>query len=303
MSRDAWTADVESWTIHLQARGRSAKTIATYLESVNKLARWARENDVASPTIARRSDLEKWLVSIRESGVKDTTVLLHYRQARVFYMWLWKVEELDDSANPYRKLERPTIGKRVRPVPRDEDVRKLLAACKGRTFVARRDLAIVRLLADTGIRRNECANLKVADLDLARCRMLVDGKGSRERVVAFGAKTAEVLDAYLRARGRHKDAGLAALWLAGDPHRGALGYNGIRLVLSRRCKLAGIAAITPHELRHSAVGAAFEAGMQEHEAMSLFGWKSDVMPKHYAEATRDRRALETADRLRPGDRL
>ncbi len=80
----------------------------------------------------------------------------------------------------------------------DDELRRLLRACEGRDFDARRDLAIIRLLLDSGIRRAECAGLSVTDVDFEHNVVLVLGKGRRHRACPFGKKTALALDRYLR---------------------------------------------------------------------------------------------------------
>ena len=99
------------------------------------------------------------------------------------------------------------------PIVPEEGLQRLLAACAGKTFDARRDTAIVMFLLDTGARRAELAGLRVADLDLDLDVALVLGKGRRERALPFGRNTAVALDRYLRVRTRHKLAGLPWLWL------------------------------------------------------------------------------------------
>jgi integrase/recombinase XerC len=83
-----------------------------------------------------------------------------------------------------------------------------LAACAGKGFEARRDTAMLMLLVDTGARRAELVDLKLAHLDLDLDVLLVLGKGRRERTLPFGHTAGAALDRYLRARPRHKDAAL-----------------------------------------------------------------------------------------------
>jgi site-specific recombinase XerD len=97
-------------------------------------------------------------------------------------------------------------------VPEDA-LRRLLAACAGRSFEARRDAALITFLLDTGARRGEVAGLRVTDIDFDVDVALVLGKGRRERALPFGRTTAVALDRYLHVRARHKDAALPWLWL------------------------------------------------------------------------------------------
>ena len=70
-------------------------------------------------------------------------------------------------------------------------------------FFARRDETILRLLLDTGIRVSELCGLTLDDVDLERELAYVMGKGSRPRVVPFGARTGQSIDRYLRVRALH----------------------------------------------------------------------------------------------------
>ncbi len=70
-------------------------------------------------------------------------------------------------------------------------------------FLGRRDEVVLRLLLDTGVRVSELCGLDLTDVDLDRELAYVTDKGSRPRVVPFGAKTAQALDRYLRIRALH----------------------------------------------------------------------------------------------------
>src|SRR5688572_28352791 len=112
----------------------------------------------------------------------------------------------------------PLVPEQPVPVLSLDDLRALLKTCEGARFEDRRDAAIIRLLADTGIRRGELAGLTVGDVEIdARAGGgVVDvlGKGRRRRTVPFGAKTAIAVRRYLRDRERYpKAAGTDGLWL------------------------------------------------------------------------------------------
>lgn len=121
------------------------------------------------------------------------------------------------------------------------DLRKLFACCGGRGFEDRRDCAILRLFADTGIRRSELAALTVDDVDLDLGVVYVVGR--RPRSAPFGKRTAQSLERYLRARARHKDAAMTgALWLG---IKGAMTNSGVQRVVRERGRAAGIERAAP----------------------------------------------------------
>jgi site-specific recombinase XerD len=133
---------------------------------------------------------------------------------------------------------RPPMVPDERPVPvlGAEDLRRLLAACAGKTFEARRDTAIIMSLLDTGARRAELVGLKLQDVDFDLDVAGVHGKGRRQRALPFGRKTAQALDRYLRLRARHPHRDLPWLWIG---QQGRLTASGLVMLLRRRAHPRG----------------------------------------------------------------
>ena len=76
------------------------------------------------------------------------------------------VEDGEITASPMARMKPPHVPDEPVPVLGDDELRRLLAACEGKGFEKRRDMAIVRLFLDSGLRLAELANLRVEDLDL-----------------------------------------------------------------------------------------------------------------------------------------
>ena len=99
----------------------------------------------------------------------------------------------------------PIVPDEPVPVLARAELGRVLKVCKGTTFEDGRDLAVICLLADSGIRRAELAGLHLDDVDFDRKTVTVLGKGRRPRLVPFGAKTAQALDRWL-GTGRATDS-------------------------------------------------------------------------------------------------
>jgi integrase len=218
-------------------------------------------------------------------------------------------DEGEIDANPFEKMKPPKGDQPVIPVLTEDQIKGLIKACQPPTAEERtglpslrhrRDEAIVRLMAETGMRASECLNIQLEDVDMSKGTAIVRrGKGGKGRTVAFGAQTAKALDRYLRVRRLHRLADGPRLWL-GDRGR-ELAYNGLYWALGQRAAIAGVEPFHPHMLRHTSVDRWLAAGGSETGAMAQHGWSSPAMLQRYGRANREQRAIEESRKLNLGE--
>ncbi|OBI98414.1 hypothetical protein A5661_15800 [Mycobacterium asiaticum] len=239
------------------------------------------------------------MAHILDGGAAPATAAAYLAGVRQFSKWLAAEGEI--QSDPLLRLNAPKADMPITPVLSDEQLRALIKACRGSSLRDRRDEAMIRLMAETGMRAAELLSLQVDDVDLVRgIAVIRRGKGGKGRLAPFGPQTAQAIDRYIRMRRRHPGAHSPALWL-GARHSRQLSVPGFRMTLRERAQAAGIPHLHPHMLRHTAASRWLMAGGTEGGLMSIAGWSSRDMLSRYAAATQAERAAAEARRLNLGD--
>ncbi len=285
-----------SWELSLRAERKSAGTIRSYGDGVRRFLAWCART--GSPAVLDRATLSAFVADLLDTGAEAATARSRQLALRRFSAWL--VEEGELPSDALVGLRPVKLDSKVVEPLSDEQLRGLLAACRGGELRDRRDEALVRFMAETGTRAGEVVALDVGDIDLAvGVATIRKGKGGKGRVVPFGPQTARALDRYLRVRRTHRLAGTDALWL-GDRGK-EFSYDALHKSLGTRAVAAGIAGFHPHLLRHTAAHRWLAAGGSEGGLMAVAGWTRPDMLLRYTRAQASSRAATEARALNLGD--
>ena len=291
------TTLVDSWEIALKSARRSPATLKIYLPSVAQYLKWCAEN--GHPPHIDRGQVSAWIAQMLDGGAKPTTAAARLAGVRQFSKWLAAEGEI--AADPLLRLNAPKGDIPITPVLTEDELKALIKACHGPRLRDRRDEAMVRLMAETGMRAGELLALAVDDVDLIRGLAYIRrGKGGKGRIVPFGPQTARAVDRYMRLRRGHPAADSKGLWLGARTTR-PLGPHGLRVTLAERAELAGIKGFHPHVLRHTAASRWLAAKGSEGGLMAVAGWSSRDMLDRYARVTASDRAADEARNLGLGD--
>lgn len=177
-----------------------------------------------------------------------------------FFSWLEDEDYILKS--PIRRIKKIRSTRTVKDTYSDESLEKMRDGAK-----TLRDLAIIDLLASTGMRVGELVKLDIADVDFERRECVVLGKGNKERPVYFDARTKIHLRNYIASRTDSSPALFVSLC---KPHR-RLRISGVESRLRKLGKELGMDRVHPHKFRRTLATRAIDKGMPIEQVQRLLG--------------------------------
>ena len=177
-----------------------------------------------------------------------------------FYGWLEDEDYILKS--PVRRIHKVKTGKSIKETYTDEQLELMRDSCE-----ESRDLAMIDLLASTGMRVGEMVLLNREDINFEERECVVFGKGDKERIVYFDARTKMHLQNYLKTRTDDNKALFVSLSV---PHK-RLKIGGVEVRLRKIGKALGIEKVHPHKFRRTLATMAIDKGMPIEQLQQLLG--------------------------------
>ncbi len=255
-------------------------TAAMYRREVAAFAEWLAASRAAPGSIAARDPdpgdvdlraIRRYLAHLSTQGYARRTMARKATALRRYFRWAQRTDRV--AADPTIGAVTPTRGRHLPRVLRSEELEALLD--KPRPAVAddsaarrQRDLAVLELLYGSGLRVGEVCAIRVGDVDTRRRRLIVRGKGAKERVVPLSEPAAAAVAEWLE-EGRAEMADPAA---AGDAlfvnlYGRPLNTQAVRRLLNRRASTQ----TNPHALRHTFATHLLDGGADLRQVQELLG--------------------------------
>ena len=253
---------LQRYEIYARARGYSLPTITHVKRCVGFLTAFLP--DMPDVSSVGADDFRRFLSSLRQGSVRDrtgdqqahkvgaTSINTYARAIKSF--WSWLEQEGIIIANPLASVKTPKKPKTIPKIYTEQELQALLSSVSA----SPREIAIVELFLDSGIRLHELASLKIGEVDLANGRLKVFGKGGKERFAYFSPGTRASLESYIKDK-RPKPLEGDYLFLTKDGRH--LDARRIQTILQRIGSKADISErLSAHKLRHTYATLALKYG-------------------------------------------
>jgi integrase/recombinase XerC len=288
---------------HLALERRlSPNTIAAYERDLRHLATFLARSRSSLATVPYLV-LRRFLAQQHTLGYARASIARRVGAIRTFYRWATAAGRIGDD--PSLLLGRPKVVNRLPTVLRPKEAADLAEAPREDVVddplehaIALRDRAALELLYGSGLRVGEVAGLTLDRIDLRGSRVVVMGKGSRERDVPISEYAAEAIDVYLQV-GRPVMAARDSRQLFFNRRRKPFSERDIRSMVRRYgATLLPGRRVTPHTLRHSFATHLLEGGADIRAVQELLGHASVATTQRYTHVSR-RRLFEAYERAHP----
>lgn len=234
----------------------SPKTLRAYGYHVGSLRDFAGQRGVTALTDITPDLVRQWLLIernrpySRRGGPQRTmaasTIRNHYSYASRVLDWCVEQERLE--INPMKKVRAPKLPQATRHgFEKDELLRMQAQSLTAPGWLAYRDKALITLLIGTGARASELLTLTEDSFDWPRNRVLLHGKGAKDRWVTLGRTASKAVRDYLRARPR----GASSFWVS--QRHTPLAYGALSMMLGHLGDYCDppVPNVTAHRFRHT----------------------------------------------------
>mgnify|MGYP002560833513 FL=1 len=248
--------------------GCSEKTLSYYRKTIEAMLNGIGKSAQQITTDDLRKYLMNYQVQRRSSKVTIDNIR---RILSSFFSWLEDEDFIVKS--PVRRIHKVKTAKVVKDTYSEEALELMRDSC-----TTARDLAMIDLLASSGMRVGEMVTLNREDINFNERECIVTGKGNKERLVYFDARTKIHLQNYLDGRADSNPALFVSLKAPYD----RLMIGGVETRLRGLGKRLNIPKVHPHKFRRTLATLAIDKGMPIEQVQQLLGHQKIDTTMHYA---------------------
>ena len=261
---------------HLTHQRRlSDHTVTAYRTDLRQFAEWCKEREVLNTNAVTRQHVKGWLADLTTADLAPASIRRKLSALKAFYAYQHRRGL--QREDPTLRIPTPKLPRRLPTTVAAADLKRLFAhfpdpQADGH-FPSLRDHLLLALLYQGGLRRAELIGLRNADVDLRQRRLIVTGKGAKQRFVPFGRGLGELLECYGELRATAFPEGPPELLLT---DRGGRCYP--KFVYNKVVDYLGAYSTeehkSPHVLRHTFATHLLAEGADLNAVKELLGHKN-----------------------------
>ncbi len=227
-------------------------------------------------------DIKDYLEHLNLKKEKTSSIRRKISSLKSFYKFLYKNNYMNKKDYPLTKISYPKMEKKLPKFIYYNDLLEIInESSKDKDGV--RDRLIIEMLYATGVRVSELINIKINDIDFNNRRIIVLGKGNKERIVYYGEYAEEVLKEYMKTHERKNHN-----YLFVNSRGGKLTDRGVRYIIDNiMSKLSVKTHVTPHVLRHTFATDMLNNGCDIKVVQELLGHSSLKATEIYTHVTNE----------------
>jgi integrase/recombinase XerC/integrase/recombinase XerD len=232
--------------------------------------------DISTITL---SQARKYVLSLQSRNITSISLQTYTRAVRGFLTWCFNEEYI--STDISEKLRLPKATRKAVDVLTDEEISRLLRCFDTKTLIGLRDMVVVLLMLDSGLRLSEVARLEYGKIHLEAGYLIAHGKGNKERYIPLGLQTKKYLIKYLSliSPATTKDK------IVVKDHLIPATAGTISNLFRRLKKRSKIPRLRPHLLRHSFATRYLSLGGDVYNLQAILGHTTLEMVKRYVQLT------------------
>ncbi len=267
-------------------KGLSDNTKDSYRFDLLDFSKYLEDNKLNDLAKLNEKDIMDYLTYLKDvKKLKARSIERHITTLRMLYKYLIKNEILENDIT--LNIDNLKLGRHLPDVLTVEEVNNLLDI-KIETIYDIRTKAMLEIMYSSGLRVSELVNLELSDIDMFNDTILINGKGSKERIVPIGEYSKKYLNDYLEVRSeliKRKHGNPNKLFL--NNHGMPITRNGFNFLLNNILKEKGIEkTVTPHTLRHSFATHMLDNGADLRSIQELLGHSDIVTTRIYTHVSR-----------------
>lgn len=264
-------------SFQVNERNASQHTIKAYTEDLATLADYAEQDNITTVSGVDYIILRGFVATLYEQGLAKSSIERKISTIRSFYKYLFQKQIVLE--NPARMLKLPKKDKKLLNVFPKDDILKLLDTPDRGSKSYHRDLLIMELLYGTGVRVSELVGLNISDVSLTQDggRLLIRGKGKKERIIPLAQYYIELIKEYLHSIPNMLQNGCVATpdVLILNVKGGRLSARNVLEMVKKYLRQAALPdTYSPHSFRHTFASHLLEAGADLRSIQELLGHSS-----------------------------